>query len=112
MRLKYKIWLDNEGKAFGAGPSEILNSVDSSGSLSAAARELGISYTKAWRIINMAENRLGFKLLTRESGGKHGGNSLLTEEGRQFLHKYGSFNREADELLLQLFEKYFSSYNQ
>lgn len=112
MKLKYKVWLDHEGKAFGAGPAEILKCVDSSGSLSAAARDLGISYTKAWRIINMAEERLGFKLLLRETGGKNGGNSLLTEEGRTFLQQYSSFMREADEQLQVLFDKYFAGYNQ
>lgn len=111
MRLKYKLWLDHEGKAFGSGPSEILTSVDRYGSLSAAARELGISYSKAWKIVNMAEARLGLKFLQRESGGKHGGTSILTEEGRLFLQRYYDFSREAEDLLLKLYNKYFAEYN-
>lgn len=107
MRLRYKIWLDQEGKAFGTGPAEILQSVDRCGSLSAASRELGISYTKAWRIIKQAEERLGLQLLQRESGGKDGGASVLTGEGRAFLQKYRDFSREVDAALRELYQKYF-----
>lgn len=50
MRLAYKIWLDNNGKAFGEGPYELLTRVERTGSLNRAAAEMGMSYNKAWRL--------------------------------------------------------------
>lgn len=69
MRLRYKIWLETEGKAFGEGPLQLLRQVDKLGSLSMAAQELNMSYSKAWKLINLLESNLGFKLLQREIGG-------------------------------------------
>ncbi|MFZ5753251.1 MAG: winged helix-turn-helix domain-containing protein [Bacillota bacterium] len=109
MKLRYKLWLEvDEGKAFGTGPYEILKHVEVFGSLNKAAKELNISYSKAWKIINMVEERLGMALIHRETGGMSGGGSYLTEEGKNMLRKYSSFMEEADQALQQLFAKHFS----
>ena len=75
MQLKYKLWLDYRGRAFGDGPARLLAGVEEHGSLRKAAQELGMSYNKAWRIIHAAEQRLGFPLLDRSVGGSLGGGS-------------------------------------
>lgn len=107
MQLCYKIWLDNNGKAFGTGPYELLVNVERYGSLSEAANNLNMSYSKAWKMVNMVEKKLGFMLLNRRTGGFNGGGSSLTEEAKIFLHKYAAFEKEADELLNRLFQKHF-----
>jgi len=107
VKLCYKIWLDNNGKAFGEGPYDLLKRVDRLGSLSKAAREINMSYNQAWKLINMLEKRLGFKLLQREVGGSQGGGSFLTEEARELMDKYGKFSRESEEALNKLYQKYF-----
>ncbi|NLW07138.1 MAG: LysR family transcriptional regulator, partial [Clostridia bacterium] len=75
MKLRYKIWLENDGKVFGDGPYDLLSRVDKLGSLRAAAREINMSYSQAWELVNGLEQRLGFKLLRREVGGSRGGGS-------------------------------------
>lgn len=107
MQLKYKIWLYNNGKAFGKGPYDILKRIDRLNSLSKAAREINMSYSQAWNLVNTMEKRLGFKLLRREVGGTSGGGSYLTQEARDLMHKYNEFLKEADELLNDLYKKYF-----
>ncbi len=107
MRLRYKVWLETEGKAFGEGPLKILRKVDELGSLSKTARELNMSYSKAWKLINFLEKNLGFKLLQREAGGSGGGGSYLTAEARALMQKYENFSLEADQALQNLFHKYF-----
>lgn len=109
MKLCYKVWLDNEGKAFGKGPFEILWNVKELGSLREAAKEMGISYSKAWKTINMVEERLGITFIYREIGGPKGGGSYLTEEGKGFLEKYGEFTSKVDEELRRLFMEYFEN---
>ena len=73
MRLAYKIWIDAEGdKTFGPGPARLLRGVRQTGSLRKAAAELGMSYNKAWWNIHTMEERLGFALLVRSTGGRPG----------------------------------------
>lgn len=107
MQFRYKIWLENGGKAFGKGPYDILQRIDRLNSLSQAAKEMNMSYSQAWNLINRLEKRLGFKLLWREVGGSSGGGSYLTSEARELMYKYGEFIKEADEALNKLFKKYF-----
>ncbi len=107
MKLGYKLWIDNDGKAFGRGPFELLCCIEEYGSINKAAKELNLSYSKAWKIINLIESKLGFKFLQRETGGAGGGGTYLTEEARIFLKKYDSFVKDADLLLNGLFKKHF-----
>ena len=69
MKIGYKVWLDNDGKAFGDGPCELLERVEGTHSLHQAAKEMGMAYSKAWRLIGAMENRLGFLLIERKVGG-------------------------------------------
>ena len=63
LRLKYKIWLETDEKAFGEGPCDILTRVEKHGSLKGAAEEMGMSYSHAWKLVKKLEHQLGFKLL-------------------------------------------------
>ena len=110
MRLKYKIWLDYRGRAFGDGPARLLDGVERSGSLRKAAQELGMSYNKAWRILHAAEQRLGFALLDRSVGGSLGGGSHLTVEAQDLVRRYRAVATEAEEALAAVFEKHFADW--
>lgn len=107
MRLCCKIWLENNGKAFGEGPCQLLQLVDSMGTLNKAAQKMNMSYSHAWRLINNTEKRVGYKLLSRQTGGVHGGGSEITPEARQLIMNYTAMTKEAEELLQRLYEKYF-----
>lgn len=107
MRLAYKIWLDNNGKAFGEGPYELLLRVEKTGSLSSAAAEIGMSYNKAWRLIRTIEGRLGYPLLERKVGGVSGGGSELTAQACQLMQRYANFREEVKESLEKIYLKHF-----
>ncbi|HHY30335.1 MAG TPA: LysR family transcriptional regulator [Syntrophaceticus sp.] len=109
-KLKYKIWLESTGKAFGKGPCEILNRVERLGSLKGATEEMSMSYSHAWKLIKGLEQRLGFKLLQFQVGGEAGGGASLTPEARELIKRYQSFMREAEELLDELYEKHFNDF--
>src|SRR3990172_11146062 len=95
MKLLYKLWLDNNGKAFGDGPCELLKRVGTTRSLHQAASQMGMSYSKAWRLIGTMEKRLGFPLIERKVGGASGGGSLVTREGKELVKRYGLFQKDA-----------------
>lgn len=97
MKAGSKIYLTtDEGEHFfGLGPMLLLEAVSTTGSLNAAARETGISYSKALRMINNAEQALGYKLISRETGGPGGGGSTLTPEAVIQMDLFREFRRRA-----------------
>lgn len=87
--VKSKLWIEVDGEpVFGRGRRFLLHAIDKYGSINQAAREINISYRKAWSYIKAMEERLGIKLINRQAGGKNGGGAVLTEDARGFLKKY------------------------
>ena len=87
--VRSKIWLEADGHAFlGDGRYRLLEAVERKGSINAAAREMGISYRKAWSQLQAMEGSAPFPLLVRKVGGKAGGSSRLTPEARQLMKTF------------------------
>jgi molybdate transport system regulatory protein len=107
MKAVCKIWLDNYGKAFGEGPYELLKRVQKTASLHEAALQMGMSYSKAWKLIQTMEKRLGFTLLDKKIGGLSGGGSRVTSEGTELLKRYERFKKEAAEAVEEVYRKHF-----
>ena len=107
MKIAYKVWLDNDGKAFGEGPFRLLTLVGKTGSLHQAAMEMKMSYRKAWLTIRSIEKKLGFTLLVRQTGGHSGGGSTITPEAAEFMKQYGAFREDVKEALDTIYRKHF-----
>ena len=107
MKVAYKIWLDNNGKAFGEGPYQLLERIEKTGSIHQAAMEMKMSYRKAWLTIKAMEERLGFALIDRKVGGVSGGGSRITDRGHALMKRYGEFRGESRKVLEEVYEKYF-----
>lgn len=93
MRAVTKIVLldENGEKFFGEGPARLLHAVEKTGSLRAAAISMDMAYTKALELIKNAEAALGYPLILRVTGGKDGGGSRLTPEGKEWLQRYEAY---------------------
>ncbi|MBQ3387460.1 MAG: LysR family transcriptional regulator [Eggerthellaceae bacterium] len=78
---------------FGRGVAALCQGVADTGSLNAAAKQMGMAYSKAWRIMKDTEDALGFKMLNRD--GAHG--STLTVEGQALLDTYYEVEKLAQE---------------
>ena len=98
---------DNGIKFFGEGPCRLLRSVEKTGSLRAAAMEMEMAYSKATKILKQAEMNLGFPLTTRIAGGKDGGGSVLTPEGRRLLQRYEAYRDACVKANRELYRKFF-----
>ncbi|MFO7766776.1 MAG: TOBE domain-containing protein [Pelovirga sp.] len=72
---------------------ELLRQIDQLGSLSAAAKAVGLSYKGAWDAIDAINNLSDKELVCRVSGGRGGGGSTLTNEGKKILRMYDLFAR-------------------
>ena len=95
MELKCKIWIEQEGElVFGRGRAELLEAVRQTGSISAAARKMGMSYRHAWAMLRASEQRLGRALVERARGGAGGGGARLTPQARTLLKKFRAVEKK------------------
>lgn len=93
---------------FGPGVEELLSHILVCGSIKNAARNMGMSYSKALRILNCAEEELGILLAYRYHGGSSGGKAEITPEGASFLQAYREYNQQIQQFAEQTFERYFA----
>ncbi len=111
VRPAHRIWLrDGDTPVFGAGICELLERVQATGSLRRAASEMGMAYSKAWQIVRRAEDHLGLALMTRHAGGRGGGRSIVSDEGKWLIGAFGAMDEEADALLDELFARHFGEW--
>lgn len=90
LRLDFKAWLQNDDGEYvlGEGGADILAAIGREGSVSGAAKSLGMSNRYALERVLLMEDRAGAKLVERQRGGKGGGGSSLTEEGERLVKAY------------------------
>lgn len=80
---------DKRGEAvLGNGAAFLLDGIARTGSIRAAAAELELAYSKAWRIIRLLERALGAPVLVRRKGGNLHGGAALTPLGARVLAAY------------------------
>lgn len=74
--------------AIGPGKVALLEAIGEAGSLSAAARQLGMSYRRAWLLIDQLNRCLRTPAVSAASGGARGGGTVLTPTGRKLIKHY------------------------
>lgn len=110
LEIKSKLWIEVEGKpVFGRGRRFLLEAIDKYGSINQAAKDINISYRKAWGYVKAMEERLGFKLVERQTGGRNGGGAALTQDARAFLKKYEAMEEGIRELVDDRFKDIFKA---
>lgn len=107
IRPALRLTLEKEERFFGPGVARILELIEKKGSIQGACNEMGMSYSKSWKIIKRAEKELGFHLLSSHNGGNSGGKSELTEQGSLFLARYREMEKKLTEKMEELFGQYF-----
>jgi molybdate transport system regulatory protein len=90
VKILSRVWLVNdEGEVvFGGGRARILKAIDETGSLSQAAKKLGMSYRAVWGKVKTTEDRLGATLLTRNVGRCKDKNTRLTPAARLLIDRF------------------------
>ena len=89
MTTRLTIRLDFEaGRRLGAGKIALLESIDKTGSISAAGRAQGMSYRRAWLLVDDLNQLFALPLVAAHHGGVNGGGAALTDEGRRVVGLY------------------------
>ena len=108
IRFNYKIWLStNEGiNLLGDGKWKILKAIEEHGSLKAATDSLEITYRRTWGDLKKIEKQLGFQLLEKSRGGKDGGKTLLTTQGKLLVEAFDEFHEKVDLIMDDAFQEF------
>lgn len=101
--LRLRVWAEREGKAIlGPGRVELLQAIDRWRSISAAARQIGMSYRHAWLLVQSINEAAGQPLVESAIGGKQGGGARLTEFGKQAVQVFRELQTEVQAAATQI----------
>lgn len=87
MRTHLRIMLDDE-IAFGPGKADLLEAIRDHGSISAAGKQLGMSYRRAWLLVDAMNRSFRTPLVETAAGGLAGGGAILSALGEDVLRRY------------------------
>jgi molybdate transport system regulatory protein len=108
MQAKANFWIEKNGKvAFSSWRVRLLEAVGETGSISAAASRMGVSYRRAWDKIHECEERLGIKLVETQTGGSGGGGSQLTPAALEYIQRFHNFADGLQTMVGIQFQEYF-----
>ncbi len=103
MSTEVKLWLKSENSTFDAKRIKLLEKIDETGSMSKAAKEVGISYKAAWDAIDKMNNVADEPLVMKVTGGRKGGGSTLTPYARELITSFYDMV-EAQDRTLEMIE--------
>jgi molybdate transport system regulatory protein len=83
------------GNRIGPGKIALLEAIRSTGSISAAARSIGMSYRRAWLLVDEINRTLREPAVTAETGGRKGGGAVVTATGERVVQLYRSIETNA-----------------
>ena len=88
--------LQGETIAFGPGKAALLLAIQQSGSISAAARTIGMSYRRAWLLVEAMNQCFRQPLVATATGGVKGGGAQVTALGQEVLVRYQAMQQRAE----------------
>ena len=86
---------------FGHGKAKLLEAIDKYGSISAAARNINMSYRRAWLLTDSMNKNFILPLIESSLGGKGGGGAKLTKEGKKVLKLFREMELKAQNSLVK-----------
>ncbi|RZL93579.1 MAG: LysR family transcriptional regulator [Variovorax sp.] len=94
VQFRLRIYRD-DSIAIGPGKIALLEAIAETGSISAAGRQLGMSYRRAWMLIDEMNRALSAPAVVTAAGGAHGGGTALTPVGEQIVQHYRAIESTA-----------------
>jgi molybdate transport system regulatory protein len=99
IKVNGSLWIESDGQHFfGPGPVELLERIEATGSISMAAKEMKMSYKKAWELVNNLNTQMVNPVVIPQAGGEKGGGSTITPEAvkliqyhRQMRERFAAF---------------------
>jgi molybdate transport system regulatory protein len=94
-KLTLRIDFDAD-RAIGPGKVKLLEMIDKHGSISEAGRQMGMSYRRAWLLVDSLNRSFNVPVIASQKGGQHGGGAVLTEFGHTVVQHYRAIESAAE----------------
>lgn len=107
IRPSVKLRLCGERPFLGPGVAQLLSLIDATESVRMASQQMGISYSKAWKMISVLEEELEAAVVLRCQGGKNGGSARISPFGLELLEKYRRLEEECQAFARARFRELF-----
>ena len=102
------LWLEVNGQVvLSRWRVQLLETIDATGSIRAAAAQMKITYNLAWHRLDEMEQALGVRLVDRQRGGPKGGSAQLTMAGHDYVARFNRFAAEVDATIAGVFADTF-----
>jgi molybdate transport system regulatory protein len=101
--------LADKHPAMGPGKAQLIERIGQTGSISAAARDMGMSYRRAWQLVEAINESFSQQVVVTATGGKRGGGASVTPFGRELIQRYRAMEDKASAAIvkdLQLFSRH------
>lgn len=102
-----KVNIENEQIVFNARLKLLLFLIADLNSVRQACLHMGLSYAKAWNMINCLEKVVGYSIVSRQHGGSRGGHTKLTDKGEKLMRTYQIYEQELNDMAQFRFETLF-----
>jgi len=97
---KLRLRIEFDGKhTLGPGKVQLLEAIEQHGSISAAARSMGMSYRHAWEMLDDVNRCFSGRVFQAEAGGRAGGGAQVTDFGRELIARYHELRKKASRAL-------------
>jgi molybdate transport system regulatory protein len=94
-KIKSRIWIElDDNVLLGEGRVRLIKAIETTGSLSKAAKSLKMSYKKAWTLIDAVNKSAKEPVIITSIGGKNGGGAHLTSYGKTLITTFENINTE------------------
>jgi molybdate transport system regulatory protein len=91
------LWIETPmGRFLGKGRIELMEKIIEHGSISKAAKEMGMTYKKAWELINSMNSQSAEPLVRTQTGGGGGGGAVVTEKGHRAITLFKGLRQRLD----------------
>lgn len=93
-RITGSLWIEcGSERFFGPGRVELLQGIEETGSINKAARQMGMSYKKAWIMVNALNTQASQPFVITQTGGEKGGGSVITPEAKRLIRYHQQLRR-------------------
>lgn len=96
--VRFHIRDTGQGTKLGIGPGKValLEAIEQTGSITSSAKKLGMSYRRAWLLVEETNRCLVRPAVATETGGQHGGGTTLTPVGAELVRRYRALERQTE----------------
>lgn len=92
-RVRLRIYLGDEEHKLGPGKVQLLEAIREHGSISAAARSMGMAYRHAWELVDDLNRCFESPVVAASSGGRAGGGAEITPLGEELIRRFHAMER-------------------